>query len=177
MTSGSLARRWLAEPDKSPMTSGYHPDLEGISGVWPHPKVRFQKPVTLLQLTADRLGIIHHKSPHNLGPDSPALPHQKNPLTFFGLLASFSSDHPPHKRAVWCWNRSGVEIYSRIIGLWNTHSPTLGLDSQGGIGERELKVPCLRMGPHMPAGPVTQRTNFAMTPVAGGSHYLVTLPD
>ena len=38
-----------------------------IGRVRPHPKVRFQKPVTRLQLTATQLGIVANQSRHRLG--------------------------------------------------------------------------------------------------------------
>ena len=50
-------------------------------------EVRFQKPVTLLQLTAAQLGITHHQSRHKLGPGFPALPHQKKPVSFLRVTA------------------------------------------------------------------------------------------
>ena len=65
-----------------------------------NPKARFQKPLTLLQLTATVLGITHHQPRHKLGLSYPALPHQKNPLAFFGLLRRFTTHHPTHKREV-----------------------------------------------------------------------------
>ena len=79
--------------------------------------VRFQKPLTLLQLTANQLGITHHQFRHKLGPGFPALPHQKNPLAFFSLLISFSLEHPTHKREVYGSNQAPPEFHKVIIEL------------------------------------------------------------
>ena len=70
------------------------------SQVRPHPKVRFQKPLTLLQLTATQLGITHQQSRHKLDLNHPAPLHQEIPLRFFQLLPSISTHHPPHNRTV-----------------------------------------------------------------------------
>jgi hypothetical protein len=63
-------------------------------------KVRFQKPVTILQLTATTLGITTNQSRHKLGLSNPARPHQEIPLSFFSLLTTFSVEHPTHNREV-----------------------------------------------------------------------------
>ena len=76
----------------------------------PQLEVRFQKPVTILQLTATQLGIAHHKSRHKLGLNHPAPLHQENPLPFFSLLTTFPVEHPPHNRVVCGEIRSWVGI-------------------------------------------------------------------
>ena len=82
--------------------------LFGKEKVQPHPEVRRQKPLTLLQLTAIHLGITHHQSRHKLGLSCPALHHQQNPLAFFGLLPSATADHPTMP-AGWVTLLAGVE--------------------------------------------------------------------
>jgi hypothetical protein len=84
-------------------------------------EVRFQKPVTLLQLTATQLGIATTKVRHKLGFGHPSLSHQKIPLSFFGLLVSFPVEHPTHNRQAegsspsgpaisWFWRYRQVEV-------------------------------------------------------------------
>jgi hypothetical protein len=87
--------------------------------------VRFQKPLPLLQLTANRFGIAPNQARHTLGFGFPALPHQKIPLPFFKLLPHFFTDHPTHNREV-CGRKHDVQdIYNGIIELWKTHRPTM----------------------------------------------------
>ena len=107
---------------------------QGSGSVRPHPKVRFQKPVTLLQLTATQFGIAHHLSRHKLGLSYPALPHQKNPLVFFGLLPQFSTDHPTHKRVVCGSNQAPPEFHIVIIELCKAHRPTPQTQQERQIG-------------------------------------------
>ena len=64
----------------------FYQQSQSASPVRPQLEVRFQKPLTLLPLTATRLGIAHHQFRHKLGVGYPALPHQKNPIPFFKLL-------------------------------------------------------------------------------------------
>jgi hypothetical protein len=63
-------------------------------------EVRFQKPVTLLQVTATWLGITTNQVRHKLGFGYPALPHQEKLLPFFSLLPNLSLEHPTHNRQV-----------------------------------------------------------------------------
>jgi hypothetical protein len=81
------------------------------------PEVRFQKPLSLLQLTATRLGIAHPKSRHKLGLSRPALLHQENSLAFFSLLAIFPLDHPTHNRQVEGSSPSGPTIFHNFQRL------------------------------------------------------------
>ena len=55
----------------------------------PQLEVRFQNPLTLLQLTASQLDIITTPVRHNLGSSHPALSHQENSIHFFSLLPRF----------------------------------------------------------------------------------------
>ena len=65
-----------------------------MEGVRPRLKVRFQKPLSTLQLTANCFGIAPNQARHKIGLGHPGLLHQKNPLPFFQLLPIFSTDHP-----------------------------------------------------------------------------------
>jgi hypothetical protein len=67
----------------------------------PHLEVRFQKPLTTLQLTAYCFAITNNQTRHKLGLYHPALLHREIPLPFFSLLATFPVEHPTHNRALY----------------------------------------------------------------------------
>jgi hypothetical protein len=89
------------------------------------PKVRFRKPLSILQLTATSSALPHHQARHRLGLGYHSPAPQQNPLPFFSLLPNFTTHHPPHNREVCTANRAARYIYNRIIELWQTHRPTM----------------------------------------------------
>jgi hypothetical protein len=80
-------------------------------------KVRFRKPLTPLPLTATRFGITNNQAQHKLGLGHPAPLHQEFPLPFFSLLASFTTSHPTHKRALSGLKSSTPTILLIFIGF------------------------------------------------------------
>ena len=74
-------------------------------------QARFRKPVTLLQLAANQLGIAHQQSRHKVGLSHPALPRQKNLLAFFELPPTLSTHPPTHNRTVEGSSPSGPTIF------------------------------------------------------------------
>jgi hypothetical protein len=68
--------------------------------VQPPLEVRFRKPLSILQLTANCFGITTNQTRHRFDPDHPALPHQKNSIRFIKLLTNLPVDHPTHNRTL-----------------------------------------------------------------------------
>jgi hypothetical protein len=68
--------------------------------VQPQFVVRFSKPLSILQLTANCFGIATSQAQHTFGLSYPALPHQENSIHFFNLLPTFPTHHPTHNRAL-----------------------------------------------------------------------------
>ena len=68
--------------------------------VRPRFEVRFQKPLTLLQLTPTSSVSPHHRFRHRFGVDHRSPTPRENPLPFFQLLVESTAGHPTHNRTV-----------------------------------------------------------------------------
>jgi hypothetical protein len=103
--------------------------LGDTGGFGPSPKFGFENPLHFFNLPPPSSVLPNHPVRHMFGLSHPSPTPRKNLLRFFSLLANLSTHHPTHNREVYLSNRGAPNIHNIIIGLWQTHPPTLGRGS------------------------------------------------
>jgi hypothetical protein len=99
-------------------------------------KFGFENPLPFFNLLQPGSVFTHHQYRHRFGVGHRSPTPRKNLLHFFKLLAKSTTDLPPHNRGVGSSDRGTPYIHNIIIGLWETHPPTLRKIHSRGVGRQ-----------------------------------------